>query len=119
MEVFPRLRARERVVVHVDSPAARWIGAFAVLSMFCWLMLLLARDRHHADWAAEGRLAWSLTILAAVALIARGIFLGRPVTTAHATVAMVVLVAGLGSRVLFFDLRGHMLIGAAGQAAVL
>ena len=30
----PRLRARERVVVHVDSPAARWIGALAVLSLF-------------------------------------------------------------------------------------
>ena len=115
MEVFPRLRARERVVVHVDSPAARWIGALAVLSLFCWLMILLARDRHHADWAAEGRLAWSLTILAAVALIARGIFLGRPVTAAHATVAMVVLLAGLGSRVVFFDVLGNLLIVAAGM----
>ena len=41
VNVAPRLRARERVVVHVDSPAARWIGALAVLSLFCWLILLL------------------------------------------------------------------------------
>jgi hypothetical protein len=75
------LRARERVVVHVDSPAARWIGALAVLSLFCWLIVLLARE-HDRDWQAAGRLAWSLTLLTAVALIARGIFLGRPVTAA-------------------------------------
>ena len=62
-----------------------------VLSLFVWLVVLLARDRDHADWDAAGRLAWSLTILTGVALIARGIFLGRPVTAAHATSAMVVL----------------------------
>ncbi|HXL62594.1 MAG TPA: hypothetical protein VN959_18300, partial [Mycobacterium sp.] len=73
-----RLRPRERVVVQVDSPAARWIGALAVLSLFCWLVVLLARD-HDRDWQAAGRLAWSLTILTAVALIARGVFVGRPV----------------------------------------
>src|SRR6202022_3583026 len=89
-----RLRARERVVVQVDSPAARWIGAVAVLSLFCWPIVLLARD-HDRDWHAAGRLAWSLTILTAVALIPRGIFLGRPVTAAHATAAMMVLFAGL------------------------
>ena len=88
-----KVRARERVVVNVDSLAARRIGALAVLSVFCWLIVLLARDHHHADWHDAGRLAWSLTILAAVALIARGIFLGRPVTAAHATAAMVVLLA--------------------------
>src|ERR1700738_4411390 len=76
-----RLRPRERVVVQVDSAAARWIGALAVLSLFCWLVVLLARD-HDRDWQAAGRLAWSLTILTAVALIARGIFLGRAVTAA-------------------------------------
>jgi lysylphosphatidylglycerol synthetase-like protein (DUF2156 family) len=107
------LRARERVVVHVDSPAARWIGALAVLSMFCWLILLLARD-HDRDWQAAGRLAWSLTLLSAVALIARGIFLGRPVTAAHAWLALVAVLAGLGAHVLVFDLLGNLLIVAAG-----
>jgi lysylphosphatidylglycerol synthetase-like protein (DUF2156 family) len=109
----PRLRARERVVVHVDSPAARWIGALAVLSLFCWLIVLLARD-HDRDWQAAGRLAWSLTLLTAVALIARGIFLGRPVTAAHAWLALAALVAGLGAHMLVFDLSGNLLIASAG-----
>lgn len=109
----PRVRARERVVVHVDSPAARWIGALAVLSLFCWLILLLTRD-HDRDWQAAGRLAWSLTLLSAVALIARGIFLGRPVTATHAWLALVALLAGLGSHVLVFDLLGNLLIVSAG-----
>ena len=111
-----KVRARERVVVNVDSPAARWIGSLAVLSMFCWLIVLLARDHHHPNWEAAGRLAWSLTILAAVALIARGIFLGRPVTAAHASAAAIVLLAGLGARVLSFDVIGNFLIGGAGLA---
>jgi len=108
-----RLRARERVVVQVDSPAARWIGALAVLSLFCWLIVLLARD-HDRDWHAAGRLAWSLTILTAVALIARGIFLGRPVTAAHAWPALVAVLVGLGAHVLVFDLLGNLLIVSAG-----
>jgi lysylphosphatidylglycerol synthetase-like protein (DUF2156 family) len=108
-----RLRARERVVVHVDSPAARWIGALAVFTLFSWLIVLLARD-HDRDWQAAGRLAWSLTILTAVALIARGIFLGRPVTAAHAWLALVAVLAGLGAHVLVFDLFGNLLIVSAG-----
>jgi lysylphosphatidylglycerol synthetase-like protein (DUF2156 family) len=109
----PGLRARERVVVHVDSPVARWIGALAVLSLFCWLIVLLARD-HDRDWEAAGRLAWSLTLLTAVALIARGIFLGRPVTAAHAWLALAAVLAGLGAHMLVFDLLGNMIIVSAG-----
>jgi lysylphosphatidylglycerol synthetase-like protein (DUF2156 family) len=110
----PRLRARERVVVHVDSPGARWMGALAVLGLFFWLIALLARDHRHADWQPAGRLAWSLTILIAVAFIARGIFLGRPVTAAHAWLAMVALLAGLGLHVLIYDPLGNLLIMSAG-----
>ena len=113
MHFAPGLRARERVVVHVDSPAARWIGALAVLSLFCWLIVLLARD-HDRDWQAAGRLAWSLTLLSAVALIARGIFLGRPVTAAHAWLALAAVLAGLGAHMLVFDLLGNMIIVSAG-----
>ena len=101
MKVATGLRARERVVVHVDSPAARWISALAVLSLSGWLFVL------HKDFA------WSLTILAAVMLIARGIFLGRPVTAGHATTALVVLVAGLAAVFLAFDLLGNLLMVAA------
>ncbi len=86
MRVATGFRARERVVVHVDSSAARWISALAVLSLSGWLFLL------HKDFA------WSMTILAAVAVIARGVFLGRPVTAWHATAAMLMCVVGLGRR---------------------
>ncbi|GAC1638500.1 MAG: bifunctional lysylphosphatidylglycerol flippase/synthetase MprF [Mycobacterium sp.] len=109
----PAVRARERVVVHVDSPAARWIGVSAVLSLFCWLIVLVAMD-HDRDWHAAGRLAWSLTLLTAVALIARGVFLGRPVTTVHAWLALLAVLAGLCAHVLVFALLGNLLIVAAG-----
>jgi lysylphosphatidylglycerol synthetase-like protein (DUF2156 family) len=108
-----KVRARERVVVNIDGAAARWIGALAVLSLFCWLVALFARNREHADWDAAGRMAWSLTILTAVALIARGIFLGRPVTAAHATAAMMVLFAGLAAHLMSYDLIGSVLIAGA------
>jgi len=113
VKLAPRLRARERVVAHVDSPTARWIGALAVLSLFCWLIVLLTHD-HDRNWQAAGRLAWSLTILTAVALIARGIFLGRPVTAAHAWLALAAVLAGLAAHVLVFDLLGNLLIASAG-----
>ena len=98
MKAATGLRVRERVVVHVDSPAARWISALAVLSLSGWLFLL------HKD------VAWSTTILAAVILIARGIFLGRPVTAVHATAALVVCIAGVAIVFLAFDLLGNLLV---------
>jgi lysylphosphatidylglycerol synthetase-like protein (DUF2156 family) len=109
-----RLRVRERVVVHVDSVAARWIGALALFCAACWLFLILAREHHHPEWHYAGRLAWSLTVLAAVALIARGIFLGRPVTAVHAAVAALCVLAGLAAHVLAFDLLGDALIAGSG-----
>lgn len=114
--VAPRTRASERVVVHVNSPAARWISALALLSAACWLIAIVVHEHMHADWEPAGRLAWSLTVLAAVALIARGIFLGRPVTAMHATVAVVVLFAGVGAHVLSFDFLGDVLIAGTGLA---
>jgi lysylphosphatidylglycerol synthetase-like protein (DUF2156 family) len=112
--VSPRLRARERVVVHVDSVAARWIGALALVCAACWLVSIVARHHLHPGWQPAGRLGWSLTILAAVALIARGIFLGRPVTTLHAGFAALFVLAGLGSHVIGFDLFGDFLIAGSG-----
>jgi lysylphosphatidylglycerol synthetase-like protein (DUF2156 family) len=101
MKVATGFRARERVVVHVDSPAARWISALAVLSLSGWLFLL------HKD------LAWSLTILTAVGVIARGIFLGRPVTAGHATAAMLTCTVGSVAAFLSFDLLGNVVLVAA------
>ena len=114
--VAPRVRPGERVVVHVDSPAARWIGALALLCAASWLIGVLARDHQQAPWQPAGRLAWSVTVLVAVTLIARGIFLGRPVTARHAAVAVVMVFGGLGAHVLSFDLTGDLLIAGSGLA---
>ena len=112
--VAPRLRARERVVVHVDSITARCIGALALFCAACWLIAILARHYDRPDWHYAGRLGWSLTVLAAVALIARGIFLGRPVTAMHACAAALFVLAGLGMHVLAFDVQGDLLIAGSG-----
>jgi lysylphosphatidylglycerol synthetase-like protein (DUF2156 family) len=113
--VSAKARARERVVVSVDSLAARLIGALALLCATCWLIVILARHHTHPHWDYSDRLAWSLTILAAVAWIARGIFLGRPVTAAHAGVAALFVLAGLGFHVLSFDLLGDVVIVSSGM----
>jgi lysylphosphatidylglycerol synthetase-like protein (DUF2156 family) len=118
ISVAPRLRARERVVVHGNGIAARWLGALALLSATCWLIILLAREPDHgfiaSEWDPDGRLAWSLTVFAGVALIARGVFLGRPVTALHATAALAVLVSGLGARLMSVEVPGDLLVVAAG-----
>lgn len=108
-------RARERVVISVDSLAARLIGALALFCAACWLVLILARHLHQPEWHYSNRLAWSLTVLAAVAWIARGIFLGRPVTALHATGAACFVLAGLGLHVLSFDLLGNLVIASSGM----
>ncbi len=115
VDVAAKPRARERVVVHVDSLAARWIGALALLCAAGWLIVILARHHHHPDWHYADRLGWSLTVLAAVAWIARGIFLGRPVTAMHATAAALFVLAGLGLHVLSFDLLGDLVIASSGM----
>lgn len=114
VRVAPKLRASERVVVQSDSRAARWIGALALLGAAFWLVAVIVRGQPHAHWAATNRLGWSLTVLAAVALIARGIFLGRPVTARHAGAAVVVVFAGLAAHVVSFDLPGDLLIAGSG-----
>jgi len=116
VDVEAKRRARERVVVTVDSRAARLIGALALLCATCWLIVILARHHHQPEWHYySDRLAWSLTVLAAVAWIARGIFLGRPVTSMHATAAALFLLAGLGLHVLAFDLLGDLVIAGSGM----
>jgi lysylphosphatidylglycerol synthetase-like protein (DUF2156 family) len=116
LDVVPGLRPGERVVVHVHSPAARWIGALALLCAVLWLIRVVIGDYEHANSGDSGRLAWSFTILAAVALIARGIFLGRPVTARHSLAAVTLVLAGLGAHVLAFDLLGDILIATSGLA---
>lgn len=101
---------------YVDSLAARLIGGVALLCAAGWLVLILARHHHHPGWHDAGRLGWSLTVLAAVAVIARGVFLGRPVTAMHAGAAALCVMSGLGSHVLGLDMFGHLLIAGSGLA---
>lgn len=115
VDVSAKARARERVVVSVDSRAARLIGALALFSAACWLVEIVARHHHQPAWHYTDRLAWSLTVLVAVAWIARGIFLGRPVTAMHAGVAALFVLAGVGLHVLSFDLLGDLVIASSGM----
>lgn len=115
VDVVPRVRVSERVVIHGDSTPARWIVALALLGAAGWFVAVFYRGHLHAEWEAS-RLEWSLTVLAAVALIARGTVLGRPVTARHAAFAVAVLFAGLAAHVLSFDLPGDVLIAGSGLA---
>ncbi len=112
VHVAAKPRARE---LHLDSLAGRLVGALALLCATCWLIGVLARHHLRPDWQYSDRLAWSLTVLAAVAWIARGIFLGRPVTATHATTAALFVVAGFGLHVLSFDLLGDLVIAGSGM----
>ena len=87
----------------------------ALLSAAGWLIVILARHHQQPYWHYADRLGWSLAVLGAVAFIARGIFLGRPVTAMHATAAALFVLAGLGAHVLSFDLLGNLLIVSSGM----
>ncbi|MBV9720580.1 MAG: DUF2156 domain-containing protein, partial [Mycobacterium sp.] len=115
IRVAPEVRATERVVVHVNSKAARWIGALALFVAACWPITAIACGDEQG-WHATGRLEWSLTVLTLVTLVSRGMFLGRPVTARHATAAVIVLIAGAGAHVLSLDPLGDLLIAGSGLA---
>src|SRR5947209_5010896 len=116
IRVESRVSASEHVVMHGNSPVARWTGIVMLLGAGCWLIMTIAPVDHRTGWHQTNRLEWSLTLLAAVALIARGLILGRPVTARHAAIALVVLFAGIAMRVLSFDVVGSVLIAGSGLA---
>jgi lysylphosphatidylglycerol synthetase-like protein (DUF2156 family) len=116
IRVESRVSASERVVMHVNSPAARWTGIFMLLGAACSLIMMIAPVDERAGWPATGRSEWSLTLLAAVALIARGLILGRPVTARHAAIAAVMLFGGIAMRMLSFELVGCVVVAGSGLA---
>jgi lysylphosphatidylglycerol synthetase-like protein (DUF2156 family) len=94
----------------------------SLLMLLCvlgWLTLLAVREHLGYDRAAPGRFGWSVALLAAVALIARGIFLGRPVTAGHALIAAASVGAGLFAHFMSFGMLGNMLVAASGLALML
>ncbi len=109
-------RARERVLVRADFPVVRFVSVLMLLCVLGWLTVLAARVYLGFDRVAPGRFGWSVALLGAVALIARGIFLGRPVTTAHALAAAAAVGAGLFAHFLSFGMLGNFLVAGSGLA---
>ncbi|EFG75929.1 hypothetical protein HMPREF0591_4178 [Mycobacterium parascrofulaceum ATCC BAA-614] len=110
------VRGRERVLVGADVPAARVLSVLLLFGVLVWLTALGAREYLGYERAGPGRFGWSVALLGAVALIARGIFLGRPVTAAHATYAAAGVAAGLGAHFLSWAVLGNVLIACSGLA---
>lgn len=112
-------RGRQRVLVSADVPAARIGSAAILLCALGWLALLEVREQLGFYRVAPGRFGWSVALLAAAALIARGIFLGRPVTVGHAAIAAAGVGLGLSAHFLSFAMFGNVLIAASGLALML
>jgi len=112
-------RGRERVLVRADVPGIRITSVAILLCVLGWLAVLIVREHLGYDRAAPGRFGWSVALLAAVALIARGIFLGRPVTFRHTMTAAAAVGAGLGAHFLSFGVLGNVLVAASGLALML
>jgi lysylphosphatidylglycerol synthetase-like protein (DUF2156 family) len=90
-----------------------------LLCVVCCVTLLAVREHLDHSQVAPGRFGWSLALLAAVALIARGVLLGRPVTTRHAVYGAAGVGAGVCAHFLSFGLFGNILIASSGLAFML
>lgn len=112
------VRPGERVVVSVNSRPMRWIGTVTLVGALALLTVMVAYDRRVDEWYNNSRLTWSLSLLLAAMLVARGILVGRPITVSHATFAMGVLFTGVGSHLLSFDLIGNGLVVVAAVVLV-
>src|SRR5271163_3812091 len=111
--------SRQRILVRVDVRVIRFISALMLLCMLACMTVLVVREQLGYYQAAPGRFGWSVALLAAVALIARGVFLGRPVTFGHALAAAAAVCAGLFAHLLAFGVIGNILVGGGGLALML
>jgi len=109
-------RGRERVLVRAETRAVRVVGVLTLVGAGALLAVMVARERLAHDHVGAGRFGWWAALLVAVALIARGVVLGRPVTTGHALVAAAVLATGLAAHVTGFAGLGNLLVAGSGLA---
>ncbi|WP_163747461.1 bifunctional lysylphosphatidylglycerol flippase/synthetase MprF [Mycolicibacterium helvum] len=109
---------RQRVLVDIESRRARRFAAITVIAGFSWLVFLLADGRRGNHHHLVSRSEWLITLTLVVMLIARGIYLGRPVSARHSMAAMALLVSGLGLHLMSFRLLGDSLLVAGGAALV-
>lgn len=112
-------RGRERVLVRLDVPGIRVISAFMLLCVLGCFAVLVVRDQLGYYRVTPGRFGWSVALCAAAALIARGMFLGRPVTTGHAVAAAGAVCAGLCAHFLSLGVLGNAIIGGSGLILML
>jgi lysylphosphatidylglycerol synthetase-like protein (DUF2156 family) len=112
-------RGRERVLVRADVAAVRFGSLLLLACALGWLMLLAVREHLGFELAVPGRFGWSVALLASAAFIARGIFLGRPVTAGHAMISAAAVGAGLGAYFLSFGALGNFLVAGSGLALML
>ena len=92
------------------SPRARSVAAVVFFASLCALAALLVHGHNRAAAPA----AWSVAAAAAVVIVARGIHLGRPVTLAHATAALLAALGTVAAHLLGTPLlAGAMAVGAA------
>ncbi|AYE96607.1 hypothetical protein C0J29_19240 [Mycobacterium paragordonae] len=108
--------ASERIILRTDRRAARLASSLLLLCVLTWLTVLTVHEHPAANWYAAGRFGWSVALLAAVVLIARGVFLGRPVTPRHTVASVALLSAGLFAHFLAFGGWGNVLVAASGLA---
>jgi lysylphosphatidylglycerol synthetase-like protein (DUF2156 family) len=101
-------------LVNSDVRAARFISVLMLLCVLGWLTVLAAREYLGYGRIAPGRFAWAMAVLGALALMTRGIFLGRPVTAAHAVAAAAMVVAGVGAHLLSYGALGKFLVVGSG-----
>lgn len=112
-------QGRERVLAGVDVAAARVIGLVMLLCVLGCSMVLFMREYLGYERVSPGQFGWSVALFAAAALIARGIFLGRPVVIGHAVAAATVVGAGLCAHFLSLGVLGNILIGGSGLVLML
>lgn len=108
--------ASERILLRTDRRAARLASSLLLACVLSWLTILTVHEHPGANWHVVGRFGWSLALLAAVVLIARGVFLGRPVTPRHTVGAATLLSAGIFAHFLDLGGWGNVLVGASGLA---
>ncbi len=105
-----------RELVTLRSRWAHWIGALTVAGAFAWVFITAVTEHHLKHWTAGGRMAWSVSLFVAVLFVARGIWLGRPVTVANATVSSAMVATGVAAHLLSLDPLGDALVAGAGVA---
>jgi len=89
--------AADRILVSITSQLARNVAALVFVAGVCGLAALVVYDRSRAVGAPA---ASSAALTAAVAVVARGVYLGRPVTAAHAAMALLLLFGVVGAHLI-------------------